>query len=74
MPKLYIGDSNNNPIRLKKMYIGDGNNNPIKLKKIWIGDPSNNPVLISLKVQQKDICMILMLLLDSIIKQELALL
>lgn len=46
MPKLYIGDSNNNPIRLKKMYIGDGNNNPIKLKKIWIGDPSNNPVLI----------------------------
>jgi hypothetical protein len=46
MPKLYIGDSNNNPIRLKKMYIGDGNNNPIKLKKIWIGDSSNNPLLI----------------------------
>ena len=36
MPKLYIGDSNNNPIRLKKMYIGDGNNNPIKLKKFGL--------------------------------------
>lgn len=46
MPKLYIGDSNNNPIQLKKMYIGDSNNNPIKLKKIWVGDSNNNPVLI----------------------------
>ena len=46
MPKLYIGDHNNNPVRLKKMWIGDHNNNPIKLKKIWIGDQNNNPVLI----------------------------
>lgn len=46
MPKLYIGDHNNNPVRLKKMWIGDHNNNPVKLKKIWIGDQNNNPVLI----------------------------
>lgn len=46
MPKLYIGDLQNRPIRLKKMYIGNENNNPIKLKKIWIGDQNNYPRLI----------------------------
>lgn len=46
MPKLYVGDLQNRPIRLKKMYIGNENNNPIKLKKIWIGDQNNYPRLI----------------------------
>ena len=46
MPKLYIGDLQNKPIRLKKMYIGNTDNRPLRLKKIWCGDPNNRPLLI----------------------------
>lgn len=46
MPKLYYGNSSNNPVRLKKVWFGNSSNNPVKIKKIWVGDSSNNPKLI----------------------------
>lgn len=46
MAKLYIGNSNNTPTRIKKLWIGNSNNTPVRIKKLWIGNSSNRPVLI----------------------------